>query len=235
MLLSQKLRISPADGQQKVLWDLSEKCRLIYNFALTDRIENWKQLKGHTAEERKKKGLKWLTYTAQSKKLTETKKKYPDYKWVYSKVLQVTLQKLDRDYKSFFALWKKGDAKKYTVNQLYKRGYREINILHGTFLQEKFGEVGVVYKISEPDRKPNIADLLFERKIDFIINIPSTSTLEKYVGMLYDEYQIRRKSLELGIPVLTTIELAESFVKTLDWLQKNETTKKPLEPYNPIN
>ena len=93
----------------------------------------------------------------------------------------------------------------------------------------------VVYKISEPDRKPNIADLLFERKIDFIINIPSTSTLEKYVGMLYDEYQIRRKSLELGIPVLTTIELAESFVKTLEWLQKNETTKKPLEPYNPIN
>ena len=103
------------------------------------------------------------------------------------------------------------------------------------FLKEKFGEIEVVYKISEPDRKPNIADLLFERKIDFIINIPSTSTLEKYVGMLYDEYQIRRKSLELGIPVLTTTELAESFVKTLEWLEKNETTKKPLEPYNPIN
>ena len=69
----------------------------------------------------------------------------------------------------------------------------------------------IVYKISEPDRKPNIADLLFEGKIDFIINVPSTSTLEKYVGMLYDEYQIRRKSLELGIPVLTTPEIAEYF------------------------
>ena len=45
--------------------------------------------------------------------------------------------------------------------------------------------------------------------------------------MLYDEYQIRRKSLELGIPVLTTPELSESFVKTLEWLQTNETTKKP--------
>ncbi len=55
--------------------------------------------------------------------------------------------------------------------------------------------------------------------------------LEKYVGMLYDEYQIRRKALELGIPVLTTPELAESFVKTLEWLQKNETTKNPLKPY----
>ena len=49
--------------------------------------------------------------------------------------------------------------------------------------------------------------------------------------MLYDEYQIRRKSLELGIPVLTTHELSEFFVKTLEWLQTNETTKKPLQPY----
>jgi len=49
--------------------------------------------------------------------------------------------------------------------------------------------------------------------------------------MLYDEYQIRRKSLELGIPVLATPELSESFVKTLEWLQTNETTKNPLLPY----
>ena len=100
------------------------------------------------------------------------------------------------------------------------------------FLSDKrIGNVDVVYKISEPERKPNIADLLYERKINFIVNVPSTSTLEKYVGMLYDEYQIRRKAVELGIPVLTTTELADSFAKTLEWLMHNETTKKPLEPY----
>ena len=103
------------------------------------------------------------------------------------------------------------------------------------FLNEKLGNVEIVHKISEPDRKPNISDLLYQKKIDFIINIPSTSTIEKYVGMLYDEYQIRRKSLELGIPVLTTIELAESFVKTLEWLQNNIPTKKALEPYEDYN
>ncbi|NIM26163.1 MAG: carbamoyl-phosphate synthase (glutamine-hydrolyzing) large subunit [Nitrososphaeria archaeon] len=103
------------------------------------------------------------------------------------------------------------------------------------FLEEKIGEVDIVHKISEPERKPNIADLLYERKINFIINIPSTSTLEKYVGMLEDEYQIRRKSLELGVPVLTTIELAESFVKTLEWRKNNKTTINPIEPYDPIN
>ena len=102
------------------------------------------------------------------------------------------------------------------------------------FFEEKLGEIEIVHKISEPQRKPNIADLLYERKIDFIINIPSTSTLEKYVGMLEDEYQIRRKSLELGIPVLTTLELAESFVNTLEWLKNNKTTIDPIEPYDPI-
>ena len=50
--------------------------------------------------------------------------------------------------------------------------------------------------------------------------------------MLDDEYQIRRKSLELGIPVLTTIELADSFVKTLEWLKNNHTTREPIEPYD---
>jgi carbamoyl-phosphate synthase large subunit len=95
----------------------------------------------------------------------------------------------------------------------------------------KFKNVQQVYKISEPDRKPNISDLLFERKINFIINIPSTSTIERYVGMLYDEYQIRRKAVELGIPVLTTIESASSFTKTLEWLKTHSPTLSPLKPY----
>ena len=95
----------------------------------------------------------------------------------------------------------------------------------------KFKKVQQVYKISEPDRKPNISDLLFERKINFIVNIPSTSTIEKYVGMLYDEYQIRRKAVELGIPVLTTIESASSFIKTLEWLKTNSPTLDSLKSY----
>ena len=123
-----------------------------------------------------------------------------------------------------------------TVSKLKQLGFEILATEHtAEFFKEKLGEIQIVHKISEPERKPNIADLLYERKINFIINIPSTSTLEKYVGMLYDEYQIRRKSLELGIPVLTTIEFADSFVKTLEWLQKNETTKNPLEPYDKIN
>jgi len=123
-----------------------------------------------------------------------------------------------------------------TIAKLKHLGFKILATEHtAEFFEEKIGEVEIVYKISEPERKPNIADLLYERKIDFIINIPSTSTLEKYVGMLDDEYQIRRKSLELGVPVLTTIELADSFVNTLEWLKDNKTTIEPIQPYDEIN
>lgn len=124
-----------------------------------------------------------------------------------------------------------------TALLLKSLGYKLLATEHtAEFLSDKrIGDVEVVYKISEPERKPNIADLLYERKINFIINVPSTSTLEKYVGMLYDEYQIRRKAVELGIPVLITTELADSFAKTLEWLRHNETTKKPLETYEKID
>jgi carbamoyl-phosphate synthase large subunit len=121
------------------------------------------------------------------------------------------------------------------IARLKSLGFKILATEHtAEFFEEKIGDIEIVHKISEPTRKPNIADLLYERKIDFIINIPSTSTLEKYVGMLEDEYQIRRKSIELGIPVLTTIELADSFVKTLEWLKNNKTTKEPIEPYDKL-
>lgn len=124
-----------------------------------------------------------------------------------------------------------------TAVLLKNLGYKILATEHtAEFLADKrIGNVEVVYKISEPERKPNIADLLYERKINFIINVPSTATLEKYVGMLYDEYQIRRKAVELGIPVLTTTELADSFAKTLEWLLHNKTTRKPLESYESIS
>jgi carbamoyl-phosphate synthase large subunit len=91
--------------------------------------------------------------------------------------------------------------------------------------------VELVYKISEPERHPNILPLVTERKINFIVNIPSTSTIEKYVGMLYDEYQIRRKAVEMGVPVLTTVESTISFVKTLEWIKHNEPTISPMNSY----
>ena len=43
-------------------------------------------------------------------------------------------------------------------------------------------------------------------------------------SIIEDEYLIRRKAVELGIPVITTVELAEVFVEGLDWLNENTLT-----------
>ncbi len=94
-----------------------------------------------------------------------------------------------------------------------------------------FKDVTIVYKISEPDRKPNIIDLLYNKEVDIIINIPSALTIEKFVGMLDDEYIIRRKAVEMGIPVFTTLESANMFLRALEWLANDKPSIKPLEHY----
>jgi putative transposase len=97
MQLTQKIRIYPSKEQEKVLWALSEKCRFIYNFALAERKEAY--LKGEK-----------INYRIQQNGLVLTKKVYPEYGVVYSKVLQMTLNQLDSDYRSFFALRRNGDV-----------------------------------------------------------------------------------------------------------------------------
>lgn len=99
MKLTQKIRIYPSEDQQKVLWILSEKCRLIYNFALQERREHWNAIKDLPEDQRT-----YISYNDQQNKLPKLKLEYPEYKWVYSKVLQMVLKKLDADYASFYAL-----------------------------------------------------------------------------------------------------------------------------------
>lgn len=97
MQLTQQIRIEATPAQEIVLEALSEKCRLIYNFALKERKEAFEQ------------NIKGINYTKQQNDLPEIKKKFPEYNWVYSKVLQYTLRILNADFKSFYALHKKGD------------------------------------------------------------------------------------------------------------------------------
>ncbi len=105
MLLTRKIRITPTTEQAQVLWVLSEKCRLLYNFALAERRNHWA-----TAQSKPEAQRNSITYLQQQNALPALKKQYPEYAWVYSKVLQMTLRHLDADYKSFFARWCRGDS-----------------------------------------------------------------------------------------------------------------------------
>jgi carbamoyl-phosphate synthase large subunit len=69
-----------------------------------------------------------------------------------------------------------------------------------------------VYKISE-GQKPNVLDLLLERKINFVFNIPHPNRIVK--AAITDGYLIRRKAVEFGIPVFTNLELVDSLANAL--------------------
>ena len=105
MLLTKKLRICPSSEQAHVLWNLSEKCRFLYNFSLQERKEDWK-----LQQQKPKDDRNYTNYLKQSKTLPSIKQKYPEYKWVYSKVLQQVLKKLDENFRSFFSLHKRGEC-----------------------------------------------------------------------------------------------------------------------------
>ena len=92
MQLTEKVKIHPIEEQVEVLWTISNLCRLVYNFALTERKEAWRT---------EQKSIK---YEEQQNKLPEMKEQFSQYKMVYSKVLQGVLKKLDGSYKSYFAL-----------------------------------------------------------------------------------------------------------------------------------
>lgn len=81
-----------------------------------------------------------------------------------------------------------------------------------------------LYKIGEYERKPNLEDYLIKREFDLIINIPAIKSSIEMDSILEDEYLIRRKAVELGIPVITTVELADVFVNGLNWLNNNNLT-----------
>ncbi len=97
MILTYKTRIYPTKAQVKVLGELAEKCRLLYNFALAERKFLYETYNLH------------VSYQEQQNALPKLKERYPEYTWVYSKVLQMTLRTLAADFKSFFGLWEKGD------------------------------------------------------------------------------------------------------------------------------
>ncbi len=72
----------------------------------------------------------------------------------------------------------------------------------------------MLYKVSEA-RSPNILDYLLNGNIKLVINIASPMEGEED-KVLHDEYLIRRKAVEYGVPVITNLELASKLAYALE-------------------
>ncbi len=112
MQLTKKIRVFPTPDQEEVLCYLSERCRLLYNFALAERRKEWElnNLKDDFDVFPWGKTSYSVDYKKQQNDLPNLKEKYPKYKAVYSKVLQMAIRTLNADYNSFFEQRKNGDT-----------------------------------------------------------------------------------------------------------------------------
>jgi carbamoyl-phosphate synthase large subunit len=74
---------------------------------------------------------------------------------------------------------------------------------------------------------PNVLEYLQSRSLDLVINIPKTSAEEE----LTNDYLIRRKAADFGIPLITNIQLAERFVEAISKKSLAELRIKSWQEY----
>src|SRR5438552_770129 len=77
------------------------------------------------------------------------------------------------------------------------------------------------------NRSPNAGELIEQRKIDLVINIPKNYQETE----LTNDYYIRRKAVDFGIPLLTNIQLANRLAESLSRKQAVDLGIKELQAY----
>ena len=201
MQLAKKIRIYPTKEQVDVLWQLSEKCRVVYNLALADR---------QAAYENENRSVK---YAEQQNKLPDFKKRNPEYNQVYSKTLQGILKKLDDNYHSFFGHIKNGNVKARTPNFKGRNYLMTIPYNQSGF---KIGDKTITFSHKVNDTKlvfdiGNLADGLNIKQVEIVNENPYKARGKFYICVAYDvdvEYTYfdnnSYQAIDLGITKIVT-------------------------------
>ena len=95
------------------------------------------------------------------------------------------------------------------AKMLLQHGY-ELYATGGTskYLTENGIENTLVYWPSDEGKVPQALDLLHEKKIDMVVNIPKDLTPRE----LTNGYKIRRAAIDLNVPLITNSRLASAFI-----------------------
>ena len=116
------------------------------------------------------------------------------------------------------------DAAKCLVNHGY-----ELYATPGTsrYLTENGVTNTLVYWPSESDKQPQALQMLHEKKIDMVVNIPKDLT----AGELTNGYKIRRAAIDLNVPLLTNSRLASAFINAFTTLSLDDIDIKAWGEY----
>jgi len=114
-----------------------------------------------------------------------------------------------------------------SIQMLVEMGFRIIATENtADFLKENRVPCEKVYKVKTA-KNPNVAELLSNGKVDLIINIPTHAhQLESTDGFF-----IRRKAVDMNIPLITNRQLAEAFVSAVAEQKGNGLKTKSWNEY----
>ncbi|MFA5394943.1 MAG: transposase [Methanogenium sp.] len=214
MQLTKKIQIYPTKEQIDILWQISEKCRVVYNIAIAERQNNWKFDK------------KYTKYEEQQNKLPEFKKQNPEFTQVYSKVYQSILKKIDGSYKSTLSKWKKGD---YTAElpKFKSRHYLMTITYNQSGFKIKNGVIQFSHKINDTALAfdiDNKYDELSIKQVEIVNDNPYKARGKFFICITYEqatekEYVDNGKyqAIDLGITkIVTAVNIEGQFfeVKT---------------------
>jgi len=109
MMKALKYRLYPTRNQRDTLQFILDRNRELYNAALEERREAYRMSRVS------------ISYNDQSAQLPAIKEVRPEYKEIYSQVLQDTLKRVDKAFKAFFKRCKQGKTPGFPRFQGYDR------------------------------------------------------------------------------------------------------------------
>ena len=204
MQLTQKIRIFPNKTQEETLWGLSEVCRKLYNTALSERLACW-----------------FNDYDVsrydQQNKLPRMKKDNTELRCVYSKVLQMVVGQLDKDFKSAIALQKMDEnasfprfkGKKYFTTMQYNQS--GFSVASGSIeFSHKLNGTNLKFKIpGKFSSMNNVKQVALYRNDDkFFVSV----THERETPEYHDNGKYQ--AIDLGITdIVTAVNMDGKFLK----------------------
>ena len=114
------------------------------------------------------------------------------------------------------------------ARMLVKHGY-QLYATGGTykFLTENGIPSVEVFWPSDEGKTPQALDMLHNKEIDMVVNIPKNLTVRE----LDNGYKIRRAAIDLNIPLITTSRLASAFINAFCTMPLDEIAIKPWQDY----
>ena len=115
-----------------------------------------------------------------------------------------------------------------SVKLLVKNGYK-IFATGGTsrFLSDNGIENTLVYWPSEEGKQPQALDMLHNKEIDMVVNVPKNLT----VGEIGNGYKLRRAAVDLNIPLITNPRLASAFINAFCTIKLDDLAIRSWEEY----